>query len=234
MMFPTEEQEVETLFYLIKKKIELQKNKKKTEYIYVPISNKEIEYDFLKRSEYADLENYLWYFTGNWPTIYELKDKKGKTNIQIVGQTPVYEKINTIYKTVIDNKEEASKEFKLIKALFIIQSNMEQEYKFKTAIDENGKLNFYYNHNQIKYETLTEFIKNHEYTIYEKIINLCDLMCTDIIMTVDKRLIDLIIRRGAHENTQYHIKETYKLKEYFDNLLGYNLYNLFPEIKENL
>ena len=25
-----------------------------------------------------------------------------------------------------------------------------------------------------------------------------------------------------------------KLKEYFDNLLGYNLYDLFPEIKENL
>lgn len=80
----------------------------------------------------------------------------------------------------------------------------------------------------------TEFIKNHEYTIYEKIINLCDLMCTDIIMTVDKRLIDLIIRRGAHENTQYHIKETYKLKQYIDEQLGFNLYDLFPSIKENL
>ena len=80
----------------------------------------------------------------------------------------------------------------------------------------------------------TEFIKNHEYTIYEKIINLCDLMCTDIIMTVDKRLIDLIIRRGAHENTQYHIKETYKLKQYIDEQLGFNLYDLFPSIKDNL
>lgn len=80
----------------------------------------------------------------------------------------------------------------------------------------------------------TEFIKNHEYTIYEKIINLCDLMCTNIVNTIDKRLIDIMIRRGVYENTQYHIKETYKLKEYFDNLLGYNLYNLFPEIKENL
>ena len=25
-----------------------------------------------------------------------------------------------------------------------------------------------------------------------------------------------------------------KLKEYFDSLLGYNLYDLFPEIKNNL
>lgn len=29
-------------------------------------------------------------------------------------------------------------------------------------------------------------------------------------------------------------KETYKLKKYFDELLGYNLYDLFPEIKDNL
>lgn len=83
---------------------------------------------------------------------------------------------------------------------------------------------------------LTNFIKNHEYTIEEKIINLCDLMCPQggKIFTIDKRLIDIMIRRGAHTNTQYHIKETYKLKAYFDDLLGYNLYDLFPEIKDNL
>ena len=83
---------------------------------------------------------------------------------------------------------------------------------------------------------LTEFIKNYEYTIEEKLINLCDLMCPQggKIYTIDKRLIDIIIRRGAYSNTQYHIKEIYKLKEYFDSLLGYNLYELFPEIKDNL
>lgn len=83
---------------------------------------------------------------------------------------------------------------------------------------------------------LTEFIKNHEYTTEEKIVNLCDLMCPQggKVFTIDKRLIDIMIRRGAHANTQYHIKETYKLKSYFDELLGYNLYDLFPEIKDNL
>ncbi len=67
---------------------------------------------------------------------------------------------------------------------------------------------------------LTNFIKNHEYTIEEKIINLCDLMCPPggKVYTIDKRLIDLIIRKGAYTNTQYHVKETYKLKDYFDNL----------------
>lgn len=43
-----------------------------------------------------------------------------------------------------------------------------------------------------------------------------------------------IVRHGVYAKTHYHIKETIRLKEYFYNLLGYNLYNLFPEIKENL
>lgn len=59
-------------------------------------------------------------------------------------------------------------------------------------------------------------------------------MCTTVILTVEKRMIDLLLRHGVFAKTYYHIEETIKLKEYFDNLLGYNLYDLFPEIKENL
>lgn len=80
----------------------------------------------------------------------------------------------------------------------------------------------------------TKFIKNHEYTIYEKIINLCDLMCTNVIMTVEKRLIDIMTRRGVYKNTQYHLTETFRLKSFIDEKLGFNVYNLFPEIKDNL
>lgn len=79
----------------------------------------------------------------------------------------------------------------------------------------------------------TEFIKNHKYTIYEKIINLCDLMCTSVNMTLEKRLIDLMVRRGVHENTVYHIKEAQKLKKDFDDMLGYNVYDLFPDVLDN-
>lgn len=83
---------------------------------------------------------------------------------------------------------------------------------------------------------LDDFIKNHEYSIEEKLINLFDLMCPceNVIYTLDKRLIDIMRRKGVYSNTQYHIEEAYKLKEYFDMLLGFNLYDLFPEIKENL
>ena len=79
----------------------------------------------------------------------------------------------------------------------------------------------------------TQFIKNHEYTVYEKIINLCDLMCTSVNVTLEKRLIDIMIRRGVHENTVYHIKEAQKLKQEIDNMLGFNVYNLFPDVLDN-
>ena len=83
------------------------------------------------------------------------------------------------------------------------------------------------------YEFVKEYIKK-EYSVYEKIINLCDLMCTTKVLTVDKRMMDLLLRHGVFAKTHYHIEETMKLKKYFDNLLGYNLYDLFPEIKNNL
>ena len=53
-------------------------------------------------------------------------------------------------------------------------------------------------------------------------------------MTIEQRLIEIMMRYGVFENTVYHIKEAQKLKKYFDDLLGYNLYDLFPEIKDNL
>lgn len=89
-------------------------------------------------------------------------------------------------------------------------------------------------HHMKGYSYIKEFISNHEYTIYDKIINLCDLMCMSNVVTIDKRLIDVILRRGVFSNAQYHITQVYKLKKYFDDLLGYNLYDLFPEIKDNL
>lgn len=168
MMFPTKEEQTEALFYLIKKQIELQKSKK-TEMIYVPINNMEYASSILKKSEIADLENYLWYFTKSWPSIYEVKEKDKTTNIQIVGKLTVYDKVKSIYKMKFNTKEEAQKEFKLIKALFILQSHAEEEYPFQIGINETGELNFYFNHHQITYENLAEFIKNEIEKKREKI-----------------------------------------------------------------
>ena len=84
------------------------------------------------------------------------------------------------------------------------------------------------------YEFRKNFVKSHKYTIYEKIINLCDLMCTNKFLSVEQRLIDIMVRRGVDTNTVYHITETMKLKEEIDKMLGCNVYSLFPEIIDNI
>lgn len=88
--------------------------------------------------------------------------------------------------------------------------------------------------NGYMYEFRKEFIMKHEYTIYEKIINLCDLMCTNEFMTLEERLIEIMQRKGVAENTVYHIKEAKKLKKSIDELLKCNVYSLFPEIFERM
>ncbi|HJC66125.1 MAG TPA: HDIG domain-containing protein [Candidatus Enterocloster excrementigallinarum] len=76
-----------------------------------------------------------------------------------------------------------------------------------------------------------EKLRAHPYNTYEEIINLCDLMCIFETMTMEKRLIDLLVRKGIHRNTHYHLVEALKLKKKFDDKLGHNLYDLFPNIQ---
>ena len=75
--------------------------------------------------------------------------------------------------------------------------------------------------------------RGHKYTIYDKIINICDLFCTNEFVTIDRRLIDVYTRRGVYDNTVYHIKETTKLKRELENKMECGLYSLFPEIMDN-
>lgn len=166
MMFPIKETQVETLFYIIKQKL---KNTNKKEMIYVPINQEDYDYKILKKSEVADLENYLWFFTNHWPTTYEVQNEEKNRRLEIIGTTNVYEKIQSKYKFILKDKNEAQEQFKLIKALFILQSHLEQIYKFKTQIDDNGSIEFCYNRMKITYKNLPQFIETEIEKNKEKI-----------------------------------------------------------------
>lgn len=81
---------------------------------------------------------------------------------------------------------------------------------------------------------MIDFVKNHQFTFEEKLIALSDAMCTVEVTTLDKRIVDVLSRHGTNPHTGERIAATVQLKEYIDLLLGYNLYDLFPEIKERL
>ena len=154
MIVPTEDKDYSTFFYVLKKQIE----KKKAGKVFVPISNADYSKDLLNKTEIQSLENYLWLFTKDWPSIYEVYDKTEKASLQIVGTTEVYGKIKSEYKVKLNNKIEANKFFKLVKALFILQSELSSYFKFETQIDKQGSLEFYYNDQLLEYDDLSDWV----------------------------------------------------------------------------
>lgn len=129
MLVSIEEQDTSCLFYLLKEQIRLQKSGE-TKKIYVPISNMEYSREYLKKSEMQDIEKYLWLFTKEWPMTYEVWNQEGEKSVQIVGTTTVYEKIKSNYKIELNNIQEATKFYKLLKALFILQTELSRRVSF--------------------------------------------------------------------------------------------------------
>lgn len=160
MLASTNETDNSPMFYLLKRKIEENKSRRKKEgTIFIPISNEEYSEAILKKSEIEDLENYLWYFTKNWPSIYEVTDQEENTFLQIVGDTIIYDKMTSQYRIVLKDKKDAMKKYKLIKALFILAYDLPNEYKFQVKISEDGGIDFYYKDEKIEYDSLAEFLK---------------------------------------------------------------------------
>lgn len=155
MIVPTEDTDYSTFFFLLKKQLENKKNAK----IFVPVINVQYENKYLKRSEYGDIENYLWMFTKDWPLIYDVYNKKDELTIQIIGETNVFEKIKTTYKIELKDNVQANEFYKLVKALFILQTELPNYFNFKTNIDENGSLEFYLNSEKVEYAHISEFIR---------------------------------------------------------------------------
>lgn len=151
MLVPMQETNEQVLLYMLKKKIEKSKDK-----IYVPICNMDYESSLIETNKINTLENYLYYFTKNWPSIYEVHQGK-KESIDIIGKLELYEGITSDYKLHFDKKEKLEEFYNLIKALFDIQTEISNYFKFEIVLDENAQIHFYYNNAEITYTSLKQF-----------------------------------------------------------------------------
>ena len=158
MLVPTNEQDNNALFYLLKEQI-ANVRARKPRFIFAPVSHLEYSGAFLTKSEIADMENYLWYFTKEWPNIYEVYDKQEEMFLKIVGVTNIYEKMQSTYSITLDTKKKATELYKLLKAMFILATGAKEEYHFITKINQDGEIEFWNNNTKIEYEKLSEFIK---------------------------------------------------------------------------
>ena len=197
MLVPTEDSDYSTFFYLLKKKLE----KRQTGKIFVPISHVNYSNMYLSKNQYEDIENYMWLFTKDWPQIYEVYDKKDELTIQIVGETEVFDNVKSLYKVKLPDKNKANEFYRLIKALFMLQTEVPHYYTFDTNIDRYGIIELYYKNQKIEYENLAEFIKN-EYIEIDELHHQAD----DDIIELEQKLEDLRVLASSLE-IEYLAKE---------------------------
>lgn len=168
MLVTTEDYEYSHFFYLLKEQLKYFKSRvKKEKMIYVPINHLNYSGNYLKKSEIADIENYLWLFSKDWPNVYEVYDKDGNMELDVIGNTFVYKTVKSGYRVILKTEEEAKKFYKYLKALFILQTELPFHYNFTTKIEKDCSIALCYNLKKVSEAGLTEFIQK-EYKKAEK------------------------------------------------------------------
>lgn len=200
MLVPLSEKDNATLFYLLKEKINCLNNNIDKK-IYVPICDEEYSYKYLSKGQVSDIENYLWFFTKKWPSIYEVYDKQNNKYIQIIGKTNVYQGVESSYKIIIENNKEAEEKYKLMKALFIIASDLKFLYNFDCEVDDNGTLKFLFEEDELEFKDLEKFLKEQ---VDKKLDETKDSI--EYIKELEEKLIDLK-QENEKRNQEYTNKE---------------------------
>ena len=173
MLVTTEDLDYSAFFFVLKKQLEA-KRRKKEEKIFVPISYTDYSRDYLNKTQIADIENYLWLFTKEWPLVYEVNDKDNALSIQITGKAYIYDDIQSDYKVTLNNKEDAIKFYKLLKALFIMKTEVSHHYNITLSISDKGSLEFNINGKKVIYEILSSIVKEEYLKAEERKINLIE------------------------------------------------------------
>ena len=100
--------------------------------------------------------------------------------------------------------------------LFILQdgSHLKQQY-----------INFEKN----EQEFIENYLKNIEYTDYDKLIQISDLISGREITTIELRLFNVFSRHNIIENVKF-VSKIKELKEYFESKIGGSIYKPFKDI----
>ncbi|SHK24110.1 HDOD domain-containing protein [Clostridium cavendishii DSM 21758] len=85
-----------------------------------------------------------------------------------------------------------------------------------------------------EYKFVEDFLKSTKYDDYDKLIQLCDALALPSgFCLIEKRLMDVALRHGIHKYALEKWKATFKLKEYFEKMIGKSIYTLLPGVIEN-
>lgn len=86
---------------------------------------------------------------------------------------------------------------------------------------------------QERFDFMNGFLHSVELTLYDNIVQMCDLFCLETgFTTVEKRMLDIYVRKGVYDTTKPHFYKVMELKKRLEDKMGCSLYELFPEISK--
>lgn len=81
------------------------------------------------------------------------------------------------------------------------------------------------------YEEVKVFIQNHKNTLYDKIIQTCDLLCLHTGgTTLEQRIDDIESRKGTHHKSLYHKETATAQKAEIEAMLGHSIYDFYDKL----
>ena len=96
-------------------------------------------------------------------------------------------------------------------------------FPYKNINSYNGKNDC----NEEETEFIQTFLGNTEYDDYDRLVQLCDAISfPDGATFLEKRLVDVVMRRGFNDYTLQKWKAFIELKEYFDNKTQSDIYKI--------
>ncbi len=71
------------------------------------------------------------------------------------------------------------------------------------------------------YAFLDHFLQERKYTLYDRLIQLCDAMATDEgIVAIERRMMDVMLRYGVDETSLTRWRQLFAMKEDFERRMG--------------
>lgn len=86
-----------------------------------------------------------------------------------------------------------------------------------------------------EFEFVKKYISEIEFNDEDRLLQLSDALgCSEGFCILEKRIVDVALRYGELPEMIKKWRKMFEVKNYFDSLVGENIYNLLPGIKDNL
>lgn len=81
---------------------------------------------------------------------------------------------------------------------------------------------------------IQSYLNGIDYDVYDRLIQLCDAVTLPSgFCLLEKRLVDVALRYGAHEKIVLKWRATFEIKDEFEKYMGKSIYAVLPGVVEN-